>query len=157
MTEGADMTTTFRLAAESDLAAIMAMLADDEIVRTRGDYPTEITPEVRAAFREIESDEASELWVGERGGEVIATLQLTIIPGLSRGGLKRALVEAVRVRADLRGQGIGAALMARVTERARQAGCGMMQLTSDKRRLDAHRFYEKLGYAASHVGMKLKL
>ena len=94
------MATTFRLALESDLAAIMAMLADDEIVKTRGDYPTEITPAVRAAFREIESDRASELWVGERGGEVIATLQLTIIPGLSRGGLKRALVEAVRVRAD---------------------------------------------------------
>ncbi len=151
------MTTTFRLALESDLPAIMAMLADDEIVKTRGDYPTEITPAVRAAFGEIESDQSSELWVGERGGEVIATLQLTIIPGLSRGGMKRALVEAVRVRADLRGRGIGAALMAHVTERARQAGCGMVQLTSDKRRLDAHRFYEKLGYAASHVGMKLKL
>ncbi len=151
------MATTFRLALESDLPAIMAMLADDEIVKTRGDYPTEITPAVRAAFLEIESDRASELLVGERDGEVIATLQLTIIPGLSRGGMKRALVEAVRVRADLRGQGIGAALMAHVTERARQAGCGMVQLTSDKRRLDAHRFYERLGYAASHVGMKLKL
>lgn len=151
------MATTFRLALEPDLPVIIAMLADDEIVKTRGDYPTEITPAVHAAFREIESDRASELWVGERGGEVIATLQLTIIPGLSRGGLKRALVEAVRVRADLRGQGIGAALMAHVTERARQAGCGMVQLTSDKHRLDAHRFYERLGYAASHVGMKLKL
>lgn len=151
------MTTTFRLALESDLPAIMAMLADDEIVKTRGDYPTEITPAMQAAFRDIAADRASEMWVGERGGEVIATLQLTIIPGLSRGGLKRALVEAVRVRADLRGRGIGAALMAKVTDRARRAGCGMVQLTSDKRRVDAHRFYEKLGYAASHVGMKLKL
>ncbi len=151
------METTFRQALASDLPAIMAMLADDDIVKTRGDYPTEITPAVQAAFREIEADRASELWVGERDAEVIATLQLTIIPGLSRGGMKRALVEAVRVRADLRGLGIGAALMAHVTERARQTGCGLVQLTTDKRRLDAHRFYERLGYAASHVGMKLKL
>ena len=151
------MTATFRLAVEEDLPAIIAMLADDEIVRTRGDYPTDITPTMRAAFRDIASDRGSELWVGEQDGEVIATLQLTIIPGLSRGGMKRALVEAVRVRADLRGHGIGAALMARVAERAREAGCGMVQLTTDKRRVDAHRFYEKLGYAASHVGMKLLL
>jgi GNAT superfamily N-acetyltransferase len=84
-------------------------------------------------------------------------MQLTLIPGLSRGGMRRALVEAVRVRADLRSRGIGAALMAHVEQRAKQAGCGLIQLTTDRQRLDAHRFYERLGYAASHVGMKKKL
>ncbi len=91
------------------------------------------------------------------GGDVVALLQLTLIPGLSRGGMKRALVEAVRVRADLRGRRIGEALMAHVEQRARDAGCGLIQLTSDKQRVEAHRFYVRLGYVASHVGMKRKL
>ncbi len=84
-------------------------------------------------------------------------LQLTLIPGLSRGGMKRALVEAVRVRADLRGQRIGEALMRHVEQRARDAGCGLVQLTTDRQRLAAHGFYERLGYQPSHVGMKKKL
>ncbi len=148
---------TFRQAAAADLPALLRLLVDDEVAQARGGYTAEITPTVRAAFDEIQADPNNELWLGERDGEVIAMLQLTLIPGLSRGGMKRALVESVRVRADLRGQRIGAALMAQVTERARAAGCGLIQLTTDKKRLDAHRFYERLGYAASHVGMKKKL
>jgi GNAT superfamily N-acetyltransferase len=84
-------------------------------------------------------------------------LQLTLIPGLARGGMKRALVEAVRVRADLRGQRIGKTLMQHVEQRSKAAGCGLMQLTTDKQRLNAHRFYQRLGYQASHLGMKKKL
>jgi GNAT superfamily N-acetyltransferase len=147
----------FRLAVAADLPALLRLLADDEVAQARGSYSAEVTPQVRAAFDEIERDPNNELWLGERDGDVVAMLQLTLIPGLSRGGMKRALVESVRVRADLRGQRIGEALMAHVTARARAAGCGLMQLTSDKQRLAAHRFYERLGYVASHVGMKKKL
>jgi GNAT superfamily N-acetyltransferase len=127
------------------------------VAQARGGYTAEVTPAVAAAFDEIGRDPNNELWLGERDGEVVALLQLTLIPGLSRGGMKRALVEAVRVRADLRGQRIGEALMAHVEQRAKAAGCGLIQLTTDRQRLDAHRFYERLGYVASHVGMKKKL
>ncbi len=151
------MDLEFRQATAADLPAILQLLTDDDIARVRGDYTQEVTPAVAAAFQAINSDPNNELWVVARGGEVIGTLQLTLIPGLSRGGTKRALVEAVRVRADLRGSGIGVALMAHAESQARAAGCGMVQLTSDSRRLDAHRFYARLGYAASHVGMKKKL
>ena len=110
-----------------------------------------------AAFDDIARDPNNELWLGELGGEVVAMLQLTLIPGLSRGGMKRALVEAVRVRADLRSHGIGKSLMRQVEARAKVAGCGLVQLTTDRQRLDAHRFYERLGYRPSHIGMKKKL
>jgi len=147
----------FRLATADDLPALLRLLVDDAVAQARGGYTAEITPAVAAAFDEIERDPNNELWLGERDGEVIAMLQLTLIPGLSRGGMKRALVEAVRVCADLRGQRIGEALMAHVEARAKAAGCGLIQLTTDKKRLDAHRFYERIDYVASHVGMKKKL
>ncbi|MBJ6761779.1 GNAT family N-acetyltransferase [Myxococcaceae bacterium JPH2] len=145
---------TFRIATAADLSSILALLADDAIARTRTGYTEQPVPSVRAAFDEISADPNNELIVGELDGEVIATLQLTYIPGLSRGGMRRALVEAVRVRSDLRGRRIGEALMNDAMERARARGCGMMQLTTDKRRLEAHRFYARLGFAASHEGMK---
>jgi GNAT superfamily N-acetyltransferase len=147
----------FRPATAADLPALLRLLVDDSVAQARGGYTADVTPAVRAAFDEIERDPNNELWLGERRGEVIAMLQLTLIPGLSRGGMRRALVEAVRVRADLRGQRIGEALMRHVEERAAAAGCGLIQLTTDRQRLAAHRFYERLGYAASHVGMKKKL
>lgn len=149
--------TTFRIATVADLPAILALLADDAIARERSGYTAEPTPEVRAAFDEITVDSNNELLVGERDGEVVATLQLTYIPGLSRGGMRRALVEAVRVRADLRGQRIGEQLMENAMARARARGCGLIQLTTDKRREAAHRFYARLGFEASHEGMKRKL
>jgi GNAT superfamily N-acetyltransferase len=112
---------------------------------------------VRAAFEEISADPNHALVVGEREGEVVACLQLTFIPGLSRGGMRRALVEAVRVRQDLRGQGVGEQLMQDAMARARTRGCGVIQLTTDKRRTAAHRFYARLGFEASHEGMKRAL
>ena len=147
----------FRQASAADLPAMLRLLADDDVAQARGGYTAEITPEVAAAFKEIERDPNNELWVDDLGGEVVAMLQLTLIPGLSRGGMRRALVEAVRVRADLRSRGIGEALMRHVEDRAKAAGCGLIQLTTDRKRLAAHRFYERIGYAPSHIGMKKPL
>jgi GNAT superfamily N-acetyltransferase len=147
----------FRQATVADLPAMLRLLVDDEFAQARGGYGAEVTPAVAAAFDEIVRDANNELWVGELGGEVVAMLQLTLIPGLSRGGMRRALVEAVRVRADLRSRGIGEALMALAERRAKAAGCGLIQLTTDRKRLAAHRFYERIGYEPSHLGMKKKL
>jgi GNAT superfamily N-acetyltransferase len=144
---------TFRRAVAADLPAIMALLADDDIARARGGYDT--LPE--KAFAEIDADPRNELVVAEQDGSVVGTCQLTFIPGLSRGGRERMLIEAVRVRSDLRGAGIGRRMMAYAVGRARSRGCAMAQLTSDKRRTGAHRFYESLGFVASHEGMKLAL
>jgi len=148
---------SFRVASPKDLAAILSLLADDAVAQTRTGYAEAPTQAAVAAFDEIAGDPNNELLVGERHGELIATLQLTIIPGLSRGGMRRAQVEAVRVRADLRGQRIGERLMNYAIERARQRGCGLMQLTTDLRRAEAHRFYLRLGFEASHAGMKRAL
>jgi GNAT superfamily N-acetyltransferase len=148
---------SFRQATAADLPAMLRLLADDDVAQARGGYTAEVTPAVAAAFDDIERDANNELWVGELDGEAVAMLQLTLIPGLSRGGMKRALAEAVRVRADLRGRGVGEALMRHVEDRAKAAGCGLIQLTTDRKRLAAHRFYERIGYVASHLGMKKKL
>ena len=110
-----------------------------------------------AAFEAIDADPNNELIVADANGEVIGTLHLMFLPSLSYQGGMRAQVESVRVAKQLRGQGIGADMMKWTIERARQRGCHMMQLTSHKSRTDAHRFYEKLGFTKSHIGMKISL
>lgn len=147
----------FREARHDDLPGILALLADDDVAAGRGGYAAEPTAALAEAFAQIQRDPNNQLLVGEQGGQVVAVLQLTLIPGLSRGGMRRALVEAVRVRSDLRGFGVGAALMQHAIVRARQEGCGLMQLTTDKRRTRAHAFYRRLGFLDSHEGMKLPL
>lgn len=147
----------FRTAREADLGAILALIADDAVASARGGDTGQVDAPTRRAFDAIAADPNNQLIVGERGDEVVAVLQLTVIPGLSRGGLTRALVESVRVRDDLRGLGVGAALMQHAMVLARQAGCGLMQLTTDKRRHRAHDFYRRLGFDASHEGMKRTL
>ena len=144
----------FRDATRADVPAIVAMLADDSL--GQGREGADLAPYL-AAFDQIAANPAHQLIVAEDAGRIIATCQLTILSGLSRQGARRALVEAVRVTADLRGRGIGAALMAECETRARAAGCGMIQLTTDRSRHDAHRFYERLGYQPSHIGMKKPL
>lgn len=144
----------FREARAEDVPALVAMLADDSLGRGREGAPMAV---YLAAFAEIEANPRESLIVGELEGRVVATCQLTILSGLSRGGARRALVEAVRVAGDLRGQGIGARLMAEAERRARAAGAGIIQLTTDKSRVRAHAFYERLGYEPSHLGMKKKL
>jgi GNAT superfamily N-acetyltransferase len=145
-----------RDAKRADLQAIVAMLADDPYAAAR-ETPADPAP-YEAAWAAIEASPAETVIVAEDdAGAVIGCLQLTLLPGLSRRGMTRALVEGVRVAAGRRGGGIGAALMAEAIARARAAGCGMVQLTTDLRRTDAHRFYERLGFVGSHLGMKLPL
>ncbi|GAB3468992.1 GNAT family N-acetyltransferase [Actinophytocola sediminis] len=146
--------TNIRRATVADVPAIVAMLADDPLGATR-ESPGD--PAYAAAFAEIDRDERQYLAVAELDGEVVGTLQLTFIPGLSRRGATRALIEAVRVRADQRGAGLGRRLAEWAIEQARSRGAAMVQLTTDASRVDAHRFYEKLGFVPSHVGMKLAL
>lgn len=131
------------------------MLADDHLGATREGSRDD--PAYAAAFAEIDADPHQHLVVGVRDGEVVATMQLTIIPGIGRMGARRALIEAVRVRSDLRGSGLGRTLIRWAVDAARAEGCAMVQLTSDKSRVDAHRFYDSLGFTQSHVGYKLTL
>jgi GNAT superfamily N-acetyltransferase len=147
----------FRIARRDDVPAILAMLTDDDIARSRGPVSEEADAAVWRAFEQIDADPNNELVVGEEAGEVIATCQLTFTPGLGRGGASRMTIEAVRVRSDRRGGGRGRALMEYALDRAGDRGCAIAQLTTDKRRSDAQRFYASLGFAASHEGMKLAL
>ncbi|MEU8002480.1 GNAT family N-acetyltransferase [Catellatospora sp. NPDC049111] len=144
-----------RRAALADVPVIVAMLADDPLGATRESDPGD--PAYAMAFAAIDADPHQLLAVAERGGEVVGTLQVTVIPGLSRRGMCRALIEAVRVRADQRGHGTGRQLVQWAIDHARNQGCGLVQLTTDRSRTDAHRFYEGLGFEATHLGMKLAL
>jgi len=148
---------TIRPARRDDVPAIVALLADDPLGRTREDDADPLPSAYWQAFDDVAVQNGNLLFVADRGGAVTGCLQLTIIPGLSRRGMKRGLIEAVRVGAASRGQGLGEQLVRHAVERARAEGCGLVQLTSDRSRPDAHRFYERLGFVASHVGMKLEL
>ncbi len=144
-----------RRATAADVGAIVALIAADQLGTTRdgGD----LAPYLRA-FAAIDADPAQLLAVlTDASGTVAGTLQLTVVPGLARRGSLRGQIEAVRVREDLRGRGIGHALVAWAIEEARRRGCVLVQLTSDKRRGEAHRFYGRLGFEASHEGFKLRL
>ncbi|MEV0729197.1 GNAT family N-acetyltransferase [Polymorphospora sp. NPDC050346] len=156
----------FRAARRADVPAIVALLADDPLGAGReaagGDAGgTVVGEEVDAAywraFDDIDADPRNALVVADLAGEVVGTMQLTFIPGLSRLGAERAQIEAVRVRADQRGAGLGRRMISWAVDEARARGCRLVQLTTDKRRADAHRFYAGLGFEASHEGMKLAL
>ncbi|MGK5739140.1 N-acetyltransferase family protein [Micromonospora sp. URMC 103] len=145
----------FREAVRADLPAVLALLADDPLGKTR-DF-TEVDEAYERAFADVTADPRNQLIVADEGGELVGCLQITYIPGLGRHGAERSLVESVRVRSDRRGQGLGRQLMVWAIDQARQRGCGLVQLTTDKTRHDAHRFYRNLGFVASHEGMKLPL
>ena len=145
-----------RPATRAELPAVLALLADEEKVSDPSSMV--VTEAYERAFADIEADPRNEVLVlVEKGGTVVGCLQATYIPGLGKGGAERALIEAVRIRADRRGGGLGRELMDRAVERARARGCALVQLTSSKRRTDAHRFYASLGFARSHDGFKLFL
>jgi len=144
-----------RHARENDLAALIALYGDDDIGVTR--EATEPDDVYHRAFDAIQSDPNHVLVVGELDEKIVATLLLSFLPGLSRHGAWRAQIEAMRVARAWRGQGLGQSLLDWSIGEARRRGCALVQLTSDRRRAEAHRFYERAGFEASHLGYKLPL
>jgi ribosomal protein S18 acetylase RimI-like enzyme len=146
-----------RDAKREDVLAIVAMLADDTLGRSRERFEDPLPQPYWDAFAAIEADPNNKLLVAEIDGSVAACLQLTFIPGLSRRGAGRAQIESVRVASAHRGTGLGRRLIEAAIAEARRHGATIVQLTTDKTRADARRFYEGLGFVASHEGMKLSL
>ncbi|MCF3129020.1 GNAT family N-acetyltransferase [Streptomyces olivochromogenes] len=144
-----------RPAVADDIPAVVGMLADDPLGAQR-ESPDDLTPYLTALER-LSADPNQHLVVAVREGRVAGTLQLTVIPGLSRRGATRSIIEGVRIHADERGSGLGTQLIEWAIQESRRQGCQLVQLTSDNTRTDAHRFYERLGFTASHAGFKLQL
>jgi len=147
----------FRPARRADVPAIVALLADDPIGAGRETVAEEVDAAYWRAFDAIDADPRNTLIVADLAGAVVATMQLTFVPSLTRRGGERAEIEGVRVAAAQRGAGLGRRMITWAVDEARARGCALVQLTTDKRRVDAHRFYESLGFTASHEGMKLIL
>jgi GNAT superfamily N-acetyltransferase len=148
---------TIRPALRRDLGPVVRLLANDPLGSKR---EIDSDPPARCyvdAFEAMEADPRNALMVAERAGEIVGCLQLTFIPGLSRMGMERAQIESVRVAESMRGEGLGQRLFEWAIERARERGCGLVQLTTDASRDSAHGFYRALGFVPSHVGMKLAL
>ena len=152
-----NMSVTVRSATREDVAAVVKLLADDVLGAQRERVEEPVAAVYLTAFDEMTAQAGNELLVAERDGDIVGVLQLTIIPGLSRTGMRRAQLEGVRVSSSHRGMQIGERLVSAAIARARAAGCGLVQLTSDVTRTDARRFYERLGFEATHIGMKLSL
>jgi GNAT superfamily N-acetyltransferase len=148
---------TFRKAVAADLVTIVGLLADDVLGASRETIQPEDAARYHEAFLEIDADPNQFLCVVEDGPEAVGTFQLTFIPGLSRGGAKRAQIEAVRVSSSRRNENIGEAMFKWAIDYSRSHECALLQLTTDKERPDAHRFYDRLGFEPSHVGYKLRL
>ena len=146
---------TIRAATRADVPTIVRLLADDPLGRSRETLDDLAVYD--AAFDRILAEPQHRLVVAELDGVVVGTLQLTVIPGLSRRGATRSLVEAVRVDSSVRSGGVGTQLLRWAIEAARVSGCTLVQLTTDASRTDAHRFYERLGFVGSHLGFKLAL
>lgn len=151
------MNLIIRSAEEQDLLSVIQMLAEDQLGASRETVGTTPDPQYLAAYRSIKSDRNNELVVAEKDGEILGTMQLTFIPGLSRLGAWRCQIEAVRVREDKRGHGIGHKMITWGIAQARMKECRLVQLTTDKSRENAHIFYGRLGFKPSHIGMKLSL
>ncbi|KKJ77673.1 GNAT family acetyltransferase [Kiloniella litopenaei] len=147
----------YRHAEEKDLLSIIAMLADDELGAKREDNSVPVNSKYIQAFEAIDKDPNQYLAVVEQGKEIVGCLQLTFIPGLSRLGMWRGQIESVRISSTHRGSGLGSQMFEWAISECRKRGCELVQLTTDKARPDALKFYEKLGFKASHEGMKLNL
>lgn len=155
MTDETGEDLVIRRTTQDDIPAVVAMLADDALGAQR-ESPDNLAP-YEKAFQRVAADPNQHLMVAVRGGRIVGTLQLSIVPGLSRQGATRAIIEGVRVHADERGSGLGTRFITWAIEEARRQGCQVVQLTSDATRTDAHRFYERLGFTASHLGFKMAL
>ena len=147
----------FRIATRADLPSIVRMLADDELGSQREKSAEPLAESYTMAFEQIDRDANHELVVAELNGDVIGTLHLMFLPSISFQGGLRAQVESVRVDKLYQGQGIGSDMMKWAIERARERGAHIVQLTTHQSRADAHRFYERLGFKGTHLGMKLNL
>ena len=147
-------TLAFRTATAADLPAIIALLADDELAENREQASSD---NYAGAFAAMEAERYNHMLLAESEGRIVGALQLVFVPGLSRKGTKRAIIESVRVAADQRGQSVGTALMKEAIRLAREGGCGLVQLDSDTRRSRAHLFYRRLGFVQSHFGFKKQL
>lgn len=147
----------FRRAKAADLPAIVRLLADDELGQQREDARLPLDAAYGAAFRAIDADPNQMLAVAVEGDEVVGTLQLSFIPGLARKGAWRGQIEAVRIAASRRSGGHGQRMFEWAIDECRARGCRLVQLTTDKDRPDAHRFYDRLGFVATHLGYKLAL
>lgn len=147
----------FRTATEADLPEIVRLLADDHLGAVRERYANPLPESYAKAFAALQRIGGEVILALDESGAVIGCLQLLILPGLGQQGKWRAQIEAVRIESALRGKGLGSDLIRHAIQRARAAGCGVVQLTSDNSRAGAHRLYERLGFKASHVGMKLHL
>ncbi|GED72240.1 acetyltransferase [Brevibacillus reuszeri] len=148
---------TFRKAIANDLDKIVQMLADDELGKTRERYETPLPDSYLKAFEAIDKDPNNELIVACLGEEIVGVEQITFTPYLTHQGSWRATIEGVRTASSERGKGLGSQLILWAVERAKERGCHIVQLTTDKKRPDALRFYERLGFIATHEGLKMKL
>ncbi len=156
-TEGAAASEiVFREALPQDVAAIVALLADDVLGAARETVSDPPLAEYLDAFEAVAANPYDHLVLAEAEGRIVGCAQLTVLNGLSRRGTRRGLLESVRIAGSHRSGGLGRALIVHMIDLARREGCGMVQLTSDISRTRAHAFYERLGFKATHVGMKLE-
>ena len=146
----------FRAASPDDLPAIIAMLSDDPLGQSREDASDPPNPAYLSAFQAIVDDANQLLAVADEGGAV-GCMQISFIPGLSRLGMWRGQIESVRIATSHRGEGLGRKFIEWAIAQCREQGCGLVQLTTDNTRADALKFYQSLGFAGSHTGMKLSL
>lgn len=144
----------WREATRADVPAVVALLADDVLGKTREQAAID---HYLAAFDAMQAEPGNRLYVAEDAGQIVACYQFTVISGLSLSASRRGQIEGVRVAADQRGKGLGAALIADAEVRARAAGCALLQFTTNAAREDAHRFYRRLGFTPSHIGFKKTL
>ena len=149
-------TVIIRRAARADVGAIIALLADDPLGRARERLEEPLPPSYFKAFEMLDRDPNIQLVVAEEGGRVVGCLQLCVLPGLSSQGASRGLIEDVRVASDRRSRGIGEQLVGWAIEQSRGKGCKLVELLTHHSRLDAQRFYERLGFQRSHVGMTIR-
>lgn len=150
-------TLTIREACEADLPFIVGLIASDPVADTRDPPASDDAAQQLAGFRAIAADANHALYVAECDGEPVGSFQLSFLPVVARRGAWRAMIESVRVAPEHQGKGIGAEMMRWAIARAEERGCALVQLMSDGNRPDAHRFYEKLGFAPTHTGFKRKL
>lgn len=153
----AEAAIAIRKAAAAEVAAIIAMLADDALGAQREDASLPLRDSYRSAFAAIDSDPNQLLAVVEHDGEIIGCMQISFVPGLSRMGMWRGQIESVRIASHIRGGGVGRQMIVWAIEQCRERGCGLVQLTTDKSRSDALRFYQSLGFTDSHERLKLSL